>query len=477
MTKKIVALGAGPGGYVAALCAARLGADVTVAEKEGPGGACLNRGCIPSKIMKTSADLFMKMRAADKFGIKVSGTVAVDMAGIMKRKAGIIETQRKGISELLKKAGVAFEKGRGYIREQGVISVAYDDAREKEIHYDRLILATGAGPLNIPAFAFDGDRILSSNHLVDLDAAPKSIVIVGGGVIGCEFACILSALGSRVTVVEALSRLLPLPSVDEFCSKILQREFKKRKIKFLTDHVVEKAERKDGQLAIFTGPSPFADEKRKSRVRPATLKAEKMAVCIGRSPLSRDLGLENIGLATDEKGWVPVNGRMETRVKGVYAIGDILGPGRAMLAHVASREGMVAAENAMGGNRAMDYSAVPGAIFTLPEIGNVGLTEAQARENGRNVNCNAINFRALGKAQAMGEIAGGAKIVSDAQTGQVLGVHIIGPRATDLIAEGALAVSNGLAVTDLARAIHAHPTLAEAMGEVSLKAVGAPIHG
>jgi len=272
----------------------------------------------------------------------------------------------------------------------------------------------------------------------------------------------------EVTVVEAMARLLPLPSVDEGCSKILQREMKKRKIKFITDQVVKKAEKTGASLTITLGISPFVDEKRKGRIKPGTLTAEKMAVCIGRSPLAGDLGLENIGLDLDDRGWIPVNQGMETCVKGVYAIGDILGPRHIMLAHVASHEGMVAAANAMGGSDSMDYTAVPGAIFTMPEIGNVGITESQAREQGLDVTCASVNFRSLGKAQAMGEIAGEAKIVADAATGKVLGVHITGPHATDLIAEGTLAVNKGLTVSDIAHTIHAHPTLAEIMSEVSL---------
>ena len=476
MVEKIVVIGAGPGGYVAALRAAQLGGDVTVVEKEYPGGTCLNWGCIPSKIMKTSADLFSKTKEAKTFGIKIDGTVAVDMAGIMARKQQIVETQRKGILALLKKANVQFEQGRGYIKEQGVISVADDNCWEKEIHYDRLILAVGTEPLNISDFPFDGEQILSSNDLLNLKTLPQSMVIVGGGVIGCEFACILSALGVAVTVVEAMDRLLPLPSVDEACSKILQREMKKRKIKFITDQVVEKAEKTGASLSITLGVSPFVAENRKGRIKPVTLTAEKMAVCIGRSALSGELGLENIGLDLDARGWIPVNQGMETGVDGVYAIGDILGPRHIMLAHVASHEGMVAAANAMGGSDVMDYTAVPGAIFTMPEIGNVGITEAQAREPGLSVTCSSVNFRTLGKAQAMGEIAGEAKIVADADTGKVLGVHLIGPHATDLIAEGTLAVTKGLTVKDIAHTIHAHPTLAEIMSEVSLCADGTPLH-
>ncbi len=464
-------IGAGPGGYVAALEAARRGGDVTVVEKAHAGGTCLNWGCIPSKIMKTSADLLVKAREAASYGIKIDGSIVADMAGILARKQKVLKNQRKAILTLLEKAHVTFEQGRGYIKEQGVVSVADEKSWEKEIYYDRLILAVGTEPLNIHAFPFDGDRILSSNDLLNLDYIPRSIVIVGGGVIGCEFACILSALGVEVTIVEAMSRLLPLPSVDEACSKILQREMKKRKINFITDQVVEGTEYTEEGLAIHLGISPFAHEKRKKRIKPVTLMADTMAVCIGRSPLSADLGLENIGLELDDRGWIPVNSGMETKVSGVFAIGDILGPQHIMLAHVASHEGMVAAENALGGNAVMDYTTVPGAIFTMPEIGNVGITEAQAREQGIEFTCAAVNFRNLGKAQAMGEIAGEARIIAAKATGKVLGVHIIGPHATDLIAEGTLAVNKGLSITDLAHTIHAHPTLSEIIFETALSAV------
>ncbi|MBF0467361.1 MAG: dihydrolipoyl dehydrogenase [Desulfamplus sp.] len=499
--KRVVVIGAGPGGYVAALRVAALGGEVTLIEKEHPGGTCLNWGCIPSKIMKTSADTYMRIKEANEFGIRFDGTATPDMTSIMARKQRIVETQRKGILSLLQHAKVSFEQGRGYIKDKGIVAVISSDKdgdeHEKQIQFDALIIATGTAPLNIPAFPFDGDSILSSNDLLNLNEIPKSIVIVGGGVIGCEFACILSALGSSVTVVEAMSRLLPLPSVDESCSVILQREMKKRKIKLITDQVVEKAEKKDGKLVVTLGISPFVDKARmekmvKSGSQPHVLQADKMAVCIGRSPLAADLGLENIGLETNEKGWIEVNKKMQTKVPGVYAIGDILGPNHIMLAHVASHEGMIAATNAMSDKNTgetfdkdtgitdamkMNYNAVPGAIFTMPEIGNVGLTEAGAAAQGFDVTCSTVNFRALGKAHAMGEIAGEAKIVADTATGKVLGVHITGPHATDLIAEGTLAVNLGLTVSDIAHTIHAHPTLAEIMSEAAFKGTGMAVHG
>ncbi|MBF0199944.1 MAG: dihydrolipoyl dehydrogenase [Desulfamplus sp.] len=481
MGKKVVVIGAGPGGYVAALRASALGGEVTVIEKENPGGTCLNWGCIPSKIMKTSADTYLRLLEAAEFGINIGGGSEValtpDMKAIMARKQRIVETQRKGILSLLQQGRIEYEQGRGYIKGTGVAGVVDRDGNEKDIPFDRLIIATGTAPLNIGAFPFDGESVLSSNDLLELDHVPDSIVIVGGGVIGCEFACILSALGSRVTIVEAMSRILPLPSVDESCSKILQREMKKQKIKLITDQVVESAQKSGDKLVITLGPSPFADPAKASKIKAQTLESRKMVVCIGRSPLAWDIGLENIGLATDDKGWIEVNHRMETRVQGVYAIGDILGPRHIMLAHVASHEGMVAAANAMGGSEEMHYHAVPGAIFTMPEIGNVGLTEAEALARGMEVECSSVNFRVLGKAQAMGEIAGEAKIVAEKGTGKVLGVHIIGPHATDILAEATLAVNKGMTLSDLAGTIHAHPTLAEIISETALKGAGMALHG
>lgn len=476
MSKRIVVIGAGPGGYIAALRAAALGAEVTIIEQENIGGTCLNWGCIPSKIMKTTADMYLKFHESPEYGIAHNGDFSVDMAALMARKRRIITTQQQGIHALLKKGKVAFEKGRGVVDGPNLAAVITDDGQKRGIPFDALILATGTAPMLIPAFPFDGKTILSSNHLLELESVPESIVIAGGGVIGCEFAFILSALGAKVTLVEAMDRILPLDAVDESCSKIIHREMKKQKIKVIIDRAVSSIARKEGGVIVSIGASPFSDKDRAAGVKEQVVEAQTMAVCIGRTPLSRDLGLETIGLSLDERGWIPVNNRMETQVKDVYAIGDILGPSRIMLAHAASHEGMVAAENIMGMDSAMDYTAVPGAIFTMPEVGNVGLSERMAVKKGFDVECTSVNFRTLGKAQVMGEIAGEVKIVADKKTGKVLGVHITGPHATDLIAEGTLAVQNGLYVEDLARTIHAHPTLAEIMGEVSLKARGCAIH-
>lgn len=477
MTQKIMVIGGGPGGYVAALRAATLGADVTLIEKENLGGTCLNWGCIPSKIMKHSADIFDKFRHASDFGIKIDGPVLPDMAGLMARKNKILESQRAGIDGLLNARKVKVIKGCARITGKGMLTVTGGDGTTETLNWDKLIIAAGTRPMNVPDFSFDGKKILSSNDILVLDHIPESLTIVGGGVIGCEFAGIFTALGAKVTIVEAMSRLLPLPSVDTAMSKLLLREMKKQKITVLCDTVVTACDTAGSGCRISLAKSPFTDNPKAKDPKTDTLTSDFMAVCIGRTPLSADLGLDTIGLTTSGPGWIDVNDRMETAVENVYAIGDILGPSRVMLAHVASHEGLVAAGNAMGEKDTMAYDAVPGAIFTMPEIGTVGVSEEQARKKGLDIDSASVNFRVLGKAHAIDEIAGEAKMIVEKSSSRVLGMHIIGPHATDLIAEATLAVEKGLTAKDIAHAIHAHPTLAEIMGEVACKITGMPVHG
>jgi dihydrolipoamide dehydrogenase len=467
MAVRIAVLGAGPGGYVAAIRAAQLGAEVTVIEQDNVGGACLNWGCIPSKVMITVAEMLEKFHQAGEFGLRLEGKVIPDMQRLMARKEKVIRDQSQGILDLFQHNKIRYVRGKGVIESLGLAVVGLEDGKTLEVPWDRLIVATGTQPLNLPAFPFDGEQILSSNDALCLQEVPESILILGGGVIGCEFAFLLTALGSRVTLVEALDRVLPLPSVDEDCSKVILREMKKRKIKCMVKQTVERVERRGGKLRVSIGTPPSSpDPQGKS---PISLEVDKVLVCIGRRPNTANIGLEKLGVNLDPNGWIVVDERMQTSLSGVYAIGDVLGPSKVMLAHVASSEGLAAAENAAGGDRGMDYSVVPGAIFTMPEVANVGLSEVQARAQGLPVRTESVLFRNIGKAQVIGEIAGEAKIVSNAETGRVLGVHIVGPHATELIAEGALAVKMGATVKDLAETIHAHPTLAEVMREASRK--------
>ncbi|WP_300460618.1 dihydrolipoyl dehydrogenase [Desulfobacula sp.] len=477
MEQKIIIIGGGPGGYVAAIRAAALGGKVTLIEKEHLGGTCLNWGCIPSKIMKHSADVFLKLSKANELGIEISGTITANMTALMARKNKIIATQRKAIAGLLKTHMIDVEMGRATIVAPGLVAVEKQGQDDTLFEYDKLIIATGTQPLNVPDFPFDHESIFSSNDILALNTIPESMVIVGGGVIGCEFAFIFAALGCKVTVVEAMSRMLPLPSVDADISKLLQREMKKHKINVLCDTVVTSCDKQENDLIIHLGVSAFTNNPKPKKIKTNFIAANKMTVCIGRSPLSADLGLDRIGIETKGQGWVEVNNRLETSVDGVYAIGDILGPEKVMLAHVASHEGIVAAENAMGHSEIMDYSVIPSAIFTMPEIGTVGLSEAEAIEKGVSVESFIMNFRALGKAQAINEIAGMAKMIVEKDTQKVLGVHLIGPHATDLIAEATLAIRHGMTSRQIAHTIHAHPTLAEILGELSLTASGKAIHG
>ena len=477
MTSKITIIGAGPGGYVAAIRAAQLGAEVTLIEQDNVGGTCLNWGCVPSKVMRTSAEILEKFHRAQEFGINVTEKAYPDMQRLMARKEQVIRDHMKGIFKLLKHHKVSYLKGYAYIEGANSIKVKLPDNTIHEVPWDRLILAMGSQPLDITSFPFDGKKIISSNEALCLSEIPESLAIVGGGVIGCEFAFIFAALGSHVIVVEALSRLLPLPSVDENCSKVLQREMKKRKIKFVVNQTVERVEDKEGKCLVTIGPSPFDTIQKERGLNPQKVEVEKVLVCIGRKPNTANIGLEKLGVKTDEKGWIIADERMKTSIPGVYAIGDVLGPAKIMLAHVASKEGLIAAENAMGRNRTMDYNIVPGAIFTMPEVANVGLTEAQAKKKGHNVRTDTVLFRNVAKAQVIGELAGEVKIVSDTETGRILGVHMIGPHATDLIGEGTLAIQMGCTVKELAETIHAHPTLAEIMLEASYKALGKALHG
>ncbi len=477
MRKKITVIGAGPGGYVAAIRAAQLGAEVTVIESRSVGGTCLNDGCIPSKMMITTARLVEKFNRAREFGIEIDGSMRMRMKPLMDRKKTVIQSQTRGILGLFKRHNIRYLEGEGCIKGPGKAVVRQKQGGDLEVEWDRLILATGTMPMDIPGIPFDGEKILSSSHALGLQKIPESLLIVGGGAIGCEFAFIFATLGARVTVVEALSRLLPLPSVDEESSKILQREMKKRKINILVNRTLDRVEDKSGKRRAVIGPSPFLESPLEKGKTPLTVDADQILVCIGRKPNAIHTGLDTIGVTMDKKGWVVADEQMKTSVPGVYAIGDLLGPTKIMLAHAASAEGRIAAENAMGGSQKMDYSVVPGVIFTSPEVAGVGLSEARAREAGYPVRADKVLFRSIGKAHVIGEIAGQAKIVSDVEKGRILGVHIIGPNAGDLIAEASLAMTMGGTVRDLVATIHAHPTLSEIMQEVSLKAVDRPLHG
>jgi dihydrolipoamide dehydrogenase len=332
-------------------------------------------------------------------------------------------------------------------------------------------LATGSVPKQLKGFPWDGQKILNSNQALELESIPESLLIVGGGVIGCEFACLFSALGTQVVLVEALERLLPVPGIDEECSSLLLREMKKLTTKCYCNTSVNTWKDQGAHLEVELGPSPFTNDQSKTKDFSKSIVAEKILLCLGRSSQSHTLGLETIGIGTDDTGWVETDATLATTSKGVYAIGDLLGPSRMMLAHAAATEGRVAAENALGGSKTMDYRSIPSAIFTTPEVANTGLTEKQALDLGYQVDTSKVLFRTLGKAHAEAEIAGQGKIVSDQSTGKLLGAHLIGPRVTEYIGEMVLALNKGCTVNDLAEVVHPHPTFSEILGDLALKLV------
>lgn len=456
---KLIILGAGPGGYVAAIKAAQLGAEVTVIEEKEVGGTCLNLGCIPTKALVASSEALSLIKRAEEYGVFINGEVRPDLKKIMERKDRIVSTQVKGIRSLFKVRNIRLVEGRGELAGGLKVKVRRKDGGEETIEGDRIIIATGSSPATIPAFPVDGVNILSSDDVWKLSEIPKSMVIIGAGVIGTEFACIFRELGTEITMVELLSRALS--TEDEEISEIMEKELKKKKIKLFTSVKVESVRSSSEGVTL-----KLSDGRE--------IEAEKVLVSIGRAFNTDGIGLERTGIERGPRGEIKVNDRMETSERGIYAIGDVTGG--ILLAHVASKEGIVAAVNACGGNERIDYSVVPAAIFSSPEIASVGLREFQARESGIPVVTGTFQYRALGKAHAMGEISGLFKIVADAKTDRVLGVHIIGAHASDIIHEAALAIKAGLKVKDIADMIHAHPTLSEGLKEAAEDVHNMAIH-
>ncbi len=456
---RLTIIGAGPGGYVAAIKAAQLGAEVTIIEDTEVGGTCLNRGCIPTKALLASSEAFSKAKELDKFGIEISSEPVANLEKIMARKDKVVGTQVKGIRGLFKSWGIILIEGRGTLTSDRKVEVARRDGSTETLESDKIIIATGSRPAQIPVFPFDGKNILSSDDALQLKEIPRSMIIVGAGVIGCEWACIFRELGTEVTMVELLPRAVSTEDME--ISGLLEKELKKKKIKLITGVGVE---------SVSVG----ADGVEAALPEGKKINAQKMLISIGRALNSDGIGLEAAGVETGERGEIKVNEKMETNIEGIYAIGDVTGG--ILLAHMASTEGIVAAKNACGQDAKIDYSVVPAAIFTSPEIGSVGLREFEAKDKGIKIKTGHFQFRGLGKAHAMGEISGLIKIVADPDNDSILGAHIIGPHASDIIHEAALAMRAGLKVKDIAETIHAHPTLSEGLMEAAEDVHGNAVH-
>ena len=465
--KQLVIIGGGPGGYAAAFAAARQGLKVTLIEQEGIGGTCLNWGCIPTKTLKATAEKLEFLHQAAQFGLKLAAAPELDWPAVSARLGKVKETLRGGLAKTCASLGIELISGRGGLLPGLGVAVDLADGSRKEIKADFIILATGSRPAGLPGLAIDGELVLSSDHALRLGQLPKKLIIVGGGVIGCEFACIFRTFGVEVDIVEGLDRILPLPSVDAAMSRLLFREMKKMKIGLYLGATVRKTTPKaGGGLVAELGPSPFIDGDPPAPL-PDSLEGDMLLLTVGRTPNTDGLGLAEAGVTLDSRGWISVDDRLRTSAPNIYAIGDVLGPKHVMLAHVASFEGETVVANILGQDRAMDYNVVPSAIFTMPEVGSVGLSEDEAAQKGLNVRAGSLLVRELGKAQAAGEIAGEFKLIVDADTDKILGAHVIGPHATELIAEMSLAIAAGATLADIRRTIHAHPTLAEGWHELA----------
>ncbi|WP_283594789.1 dihydrolipoyl dehydrogenase [Paraclostridium bifermentans] len=455
---KVAVIGGGPGGYVAAIKAAMLGAEVTVIEKRKVGGTCLNVGCIPTKALLASSSLISSIKEVKDFGIHINGEVEANFDDIMNRKNKVVSQLISGIEFLFEKRGIKIVNGFGKLVDTNKIEVNKEDGSKELVEADKIILANGSQPVILPMFPYDGDKIITSDEALNLKDVPKSLLIVGGGVIGCEFGQFFRALGTEVTIVEMFDQLLPLEDKD--VAKQLQRQFKKDKIKVMTGVKIEKCEIVDNEVVATLSNGK-------------EVKAEKALLSIGRKPYLDNSGIEDIGIQL-ERGKVIVNENLETNVKGIYAIGDIINT--PFLAHVASKEGLVAAQNAVCGNsKTVNYAAVPRCVYTEPEVAGVGKTEKELQENGIEYNTGQFDFRALGKAQAIGHFQGFIKILAD-KNDKIIGASIVGPHATDLLTELSLAVHLGLTVEEVGDVIHAHPTLSEGIMEALHDVHGECVH-
>jgi len=459
--RDLVIIGGGPAGYVAAIRAAQLGGKVTLIEYDALGGTCLNRGCVPSKTLLHSVELYQQMKDAEQYGLKATG-VSADLAKMMARKKTVISTHVSGVQSLLNANKVEVIKGRAKLASPSQVEIAAEQGQKQTIRVKKVILATGAKPITLPISGADSPSgIINAESILKLDSIPKSMVVIGGGVIGVEMATILAKLECKVSVVEMLPHILPLEDAE--LTSILAQALKDDGIELYEGAKVSQIEDAEGGKSVTIS----AGETEKK------LAAEVVAIAVGYRPNVEDIGLEETGVAVS-KGGIQVNEHMETSVPNIYAAGDATGG--IMLAYVAMEEGIIAAENALGRDATMNYQAVPKCTFSLPELASVGLTEEEATAQGHQVQVGRFPFAANSMATILGERRGLVKIISEPKYGQILGVHIIGPRATELIAEATLAMKLDITPQEIVATIHSHPSLSEALREAALDVTGETIH-
>ena len=457
----VVVVGTGPGGYVAAIRCAQLGLSVATVEDDRPGGVCLNWGCIPTKSLLRNAEVVGLFNRAKEFGITV-GEWKADYAQAVQRSRRVADRMAKGVEFLFRKNKITLFLGRGTLKSARVVEVAGKDGATTLEAKRAVILATGSEPKSLPGVTIDEKRIVSSTGAVTNEGRPGSLIIIGAGAVGIEFADVYAAYGAAVTVLEALPRVLPIE--DEEASAQIARLFSRREITIRTGVKVK------GVTSGREGVSVDVEAEGKTE----TLKADQVLMAVGRAARTRGLGLETLGVAT-ERGFVTVSATMETSAKGVYAIGDMAG--HQLLAHKAMAEGVMAAETIAGQSpRPVDYGNVPSCTYCHPQVASIGFTEVAARAGGREIAVGKFPFTASGKAVAQGETEGFVKVVADKATGEILGVHIVGPEATELIHEFAVGRTLEATLDEFVHTMHAHPTLSEAAFEAVLAALGHPIH-
>ncbi|MEW6431859.1 MAG: dihydrolipoyl dehydrogenase [Myxococcota bacterium] len=461
----VVIIGAGPGGYVAAIRAGQLGLKTALIEKDQKlGGTCLHRGCIPTKSLLWTAELYAHITHAATFGIRLENP-SVDWAQAQKHKQKVVDKGAAGIDYLMKKNKVAVFKGHGKIAGKGKVEVTLTDGGKKELlETKNVIVATGSVPSTLPSITIDHKRVLNSDSILELAVVPKSLIVLGAGAVGTEFASIFNQVGSQVTLIEYMPNVLPIEDAD--ISKELEKQLKRRKIEVMTSTKFEKIETTESGVKVTV---TLPDGKQQ------VLEAEYFLSAVGRAPVTKDVGLEKTNIQLMPKGTIQIDAMMRTSEPNVYAIGDVTP--HPWLAHCASAQGLVAVEHIAGKNpRPLNYDRIPNATYCYPEVASVGLTEKRAREKGYDVKVGTFPFSAITKASISNEGTGLVKIVSDRKYDEVLGVHLCGPKATELLAEACVALQLEATTEEIARTVHAHPTLSEIMHEAAEATLGHPIH-
>jgi dihydrolipoamide dehydrogenase len=459
----VVVIGGGPGGYVAAIKAAQLGYSTACVEEANLGGVCLNIGCIPTKALLESAAMITRLGHAKDFGVEI-GEIRTDLKQAVKRSRQVSERLVKGVGFLFKKNKVQHLAGRGKLAGKGKVELTGKDGKKRTVSAKHVILATGSRPRDLPFLKIDHDRVWDSTDAMMQDGAPKTLAIVGAGAIGCEFADVYAAFGTEVTLLEALDRVLPLEDRD--CSAVVEKSYRKRGMKVFTGARLERAEIGKAGVKLTVKTAKGETE---------TIEVERVLSAIGRAPLVEDLGLEKAGVKLTESGFIQVDRQMRTTAEGVYAVGDVAGP--PLLAHKGSHEGIACVEAIHGDPHAgIDYANIPNCTYCHPEVASVGLTEEQAREKGHDVQVGMFPWTANGRALTSGETEGFVKVIRDKRYSEVLGAHIVGPHATELIAEFVVGRHLETTVEEMDRAMHPHPTLSEAVAEAALAALGHPLH-